>query len=104
MALIDCPECGRSVSDSAASCPNCAYPISGSGHTQTIQETAKVYKGQIVLSYVVMIVGFIILIPSCFAAMETGSSPATAILGFVIFLVGLLWYFAVRFQIWWHHK
>ena len=27
MALIECPECGREVSDSAAACPECAYPI-----------------------------------------------------------------------------
>jgi hypothetical protein len=28
MALIDCPECGREVSSSAAVCPVCAYPVS----------------------------------------------------------------------------
>ena len=27
MALIECPECGREVSDSAAVCPECAYPV-----------------------------------------------------------------------------
>lgn len=27
MALIDCPECGREVSSSAAACPVCAYPV-----------------------------------------------------------------------------
>ncbi len=27
MALIECPECGREVSDSAAVCPQCAYPV-----------------------------------------------------------------------------
>ncbi len=27
MALIDCPECGREVSSSAAVCPLCAYPL-----------------------------------------------------------------------------
>ena len=27
MALIECPECGRQVSDSAAVCPECAYPV-----------------------------------------------------------------------------
>ncbi len=28
MALIQCPECGKEVSDKAIACPNCAYPIS----------------------------------------------------------------------------
>ncbi len=27
MALVSCPECGKSVSDKARSCPNCGYPI-----------------------------------------------------------------------------
>lgn len=27
MALINCPECGRQVSDQAAACPNCAHPL-----------------------------------------------------------------------------
>lgn len=27
MALIKCPECGNEVSDKAASCPKCGYPI-----------------------------------------------------------------------------
>jgi ribosomal protein L37E len=28
MALINCPECGRTVSDFANACPNCGYPVS----------------------------------------------------------------------------
>ncbi|SHO50614.1 zinc-ribbon domain-containing protein [Anaerocolumna xylanovorans] len=27
MALINCPECNKEISDKAASCPNCGYPI-----------------------------------------------------------------------------
>jgi TM2 domain-containing membrane protein YozV len=27
MALVTCPECRKSVSDAAASCPSCGYPI-----------------------------------------------------------------------------
>lgn len=27
MALINCPECGRQVSDQAATCPECAHPL-----------------------------------------------------------------------------
>lgn len=27
MALITCPECGKNVSESAESCPNCGYSI-----------------------------------------------------------------------------
>jgi len=31
MALVECPECGREVSSSAAACPDCAFPL----HTAT---------------------------------------------------------------------
>lgn len=27
MALIKCPECGKEISDTAKSCPNCDYRI-----------------------------------------------------------------------------
>ena len=27
MALIQCPECGQTISDKAGSCPNCGYPL-----------------------------------------------------------------------------
>lgn len=27
MALINCPECGKEISDTAQSCPHCGYPI-----------------------------------------------------------------------------
>lgn len=30
MALINCPECGKQVSDKANACPNCGYPIAAS--------------------------------------------------------------------------
>ena len=34
MALIKCPECGKEISDRAASCPNCGCPISSMGSYQ----------------------------------------------------------------------
>jgi len=27
MAMIDCPDCGKPVSDAARACPNCGYPV-----------------------------------------------------------------------------
>lgn len=27
MSLIKCPECGKNISDKAAACPNCGFPI-----------------------------------------------------------------------------
>ena len=30
MAMVKCPECGRDVSDRAAACPTCGFPIASS--------------------------------------------------------------------------
>ena len=27
MALINCPECGKEISDQVKNCPNCGYPL-----------------------------------------------------------------------------
>lgn len=32
MALIECPECGRKVSDMATACPTCGYPVANNPH------------------------------------------------------------------------
>ena len=40
MALIDCPDCGRSVSDAAAACPDCARPIASAPRDESIRVEA----------------------------------------------------------------
>ncbi len=37
MALISCPECGKEISDKAASCPNCGSPINDSANKKFCQ-------------------------------------------------------------------
>ena len=37
MAMIICPECGKSVSDKAETCPNCGYPIAASNLDGTVK-------------------------------------------------------------------
>ena len=37
MALIKCPECGTEVSDKAATCPRCAYPIAKNSPSGTVR-------------------------------------------------------------------
>lgn len=44
MALINCPECNKEVSNKALSCPNCGYPISDI--TNSIPDTAVEYEEQ----------------------------------------------------------
>ena len=42
MALINCPECGKEISERANSCPNCGFPI-GASHEQTSENTDSNY-------------------------------------------------------------
>ena len=44
MALIQCNECGQSVSDKAANCPNCGAPLSSTENKEAILKL--VWKGK----------------------------------------------------------
>lgn len=41
MSLIKCPECGREISDLAASCPHCGCPVNQQATPSTPQQPAK---------------------------------------------------------------
>lgn len=45
MALIKCPECGKEISDKAATCPNCGCPISEKSSTKMTYGTPIPAKG-----------------------------------------------------------
>ncbi|TVQ74116.1 MAG: zinc ribbon domain-containing protein [Chromatiaceae bacterium] len=38
MALIECPECGREVSDKAPTCPGCGAPIAAQEHMEVREQ------------------------------------------------------------------
>ena len=47
MALIKCPECGNEVSDKAAACPRCAYPIGQQAEMNSVEMSFDCVSGQI---------------------------------------------------------
>ena len=47
MALIKCPECGTEVSDKAAACPRCAYPLQQAQAAQVVEMAFDKVSGQI---------------------------------------------------------
>jgi len=105
MALISCSECGKEVSDKAASCPNCGAPIATLQETiatgtqiKTIQETSKIFKLHAVISVFLIIIGTVWLIGEIMSLEPIGAMP-------VLFIfVGLIWFTVNRIRIWWHHK
>ena len=41
MALINCPECGREVSNAAPACPNCGFPVAAQAQSQSVEPGAE---------------------------------------------------------------
>ena len=41
MALIQCPECGKEVSDKAGKCPHCGYPLEELEKKEPVKEKKK---------------------------------------------------------------
>jgi hypothetical protein len=102
MSMIKCPECSRKVSDKAAACPNCAYPIAQTTEqpekVQTIEKTSKQLKKQIIWAYGMVIVGI-------FLAWRGGNTwLLSTTVGILSAFVGVLWLLRIKFLIWWHHE
>ena len=46
MPLIVCPDCGKQISDLAASCPNCGRPIKGAQGLRVEDSNARGFLGK----------------------------------------------------------
>lgn len=106
MALIECNECGKKVSDKALSCPECGYPIADEAEVEaigtpvtTMQETSKAIKSHIVFA-VFLIVG------GCTTSVVSGSDGSEnfgVTIGIWLMLAGFIWYLISQVRSWWHH-
>ena len=93
MALIQCPDCGREVSDQAAACIGCGHPVNPQPpQVQTIQATSKYYKGLQAVGVVGVVFGF-------FLWMTAGLHLETG----VVLALGSALYLAGRWGRWWYH-
>ncbi len=70
MALIRCPECNREISDQAAACPGCGYPLIRTASDETEERLAAAKArdrlflkraGLILLGLIVLILTLVIL-------------------------------------------
>ena len=106
MALIICSDCGNQVSDRASACPQCGAPTgSAAAAVQatgtpllTTQRTAKRLKLQTVLSVLLTLLGFTVLFTVL--AVTPEETPVT---GWLLTLIGAVWFLITRLRIWWHH-
>lgn len=96
MTMIKCPECGTEVSDKAEKCLKCAYPIAGqtvAEKVQTIQQTSKGLKKQILFAILVIAIGIVMVT-------NENSAPSG---GFLV-VIGIFWFIIIKILIWWDHK
>ena len=95
MALINCPECGKEVSDQSNNCPNCGYPISNNQFSvqQPMQSTNQSRAhpddqssiGFAILSFFLPIIGLILwLVWRDEKPLKAGSAGKGALAGVVI--------------------
>lgn len=106
MALVTCLECGKSVSELAAACPNCGAPIQGRAAANavgqsvvTTEATSKRLKLHSLCAGILILLGF----GTSMASAYVGNKEPSIIAGLAL-LVGLPWFVITRFRIWWHHR
>lgn len=75
MALIKCPECGKEISSSAASCPNCGHPIVSQTHVDVSVTTPEKYRGplsgaRLAIGIISIILFVFVMFQSCAAGVS----------------------------------
>lgn len=88
MALIQCPECKREVSDEVSSCPFCGKPRSQAKIVVTIEQTSKKWKALTLIS-------ILTIVASIFVISEIGP------IGLLLTFLGLILSFISRLGTWW---
>lgn len=68
MALINCPGCGGSISDKAASCPKCGYTINAAPIVQSEYKPTKTMKSGIVKKIAAAVIAVAVICAGGFAA------------------------------------
>jgi len=104
MALINCPECNREVSDRDEDCPHCGCPLKGPAdivagrRVRTVERTAKTYKAW-------MLVGCLATLAGLAGSLGGGLSGKAdfVLIGVLVVALGLAVSLWARLAAWWHH-
>ena len=97
MALIECTECGKQISDQAATCPGCGAPVRSLANeqraheAQLIEQTGKEFKALQLIGFCVLVLGLLV--------MMSGNVGGGMALGGV----GLVLAIGAKVGAWWHH-
>ena len=99
MALINCPDCRKPVSDAAPACLDCGRPIAGPKHEiQTIEATGKLWK-------VIELLGALLVLAGAAISIRMGMNGSLNALPITLWMVGMgfLIMFVGAIGAWWFH-
>ena len=110
MALINCPECAKEVSDKAEKCINCGYPLNKQEVKSTnysnnedkqqkvlIEKTSKDIKLQLLLGRVLLYVSLIIMFIGAL------TRPGVLIFGVILLIIAIAISITAKTSKWWDH-
>lgn len=108
MALINCPDCSRQVSDRAAICPDCACPVRINEKPNVkiperpvlIEQTAKKWKIYQIYGTIVLALG----IPVSWAIKGLTNDGIGTFLFISCCLISMVLFFIAGFGGWWNHR
>jgi hypothetical protein len=93
MAIINCPECNKEVSDRARACPNCGNPMGVASESRpdvTIQATGKTHKMVQVIGVAITVLALPVFL-------------ASPVLGVLMLIGGPITYIVGRASAWAQH-
>ena len=105
MSLIECPDCGRKISDRAPACPGCGAPNSAAARpaqpqprpqTQTIEQTGKPFK-------IAQIIGVIMLALGILLLFGQGFDHGTPVAGVIVAVLGVGTVLMAKLMAWFEH-
>ena len=82
--LVECPECGREVSSSAAACPECAYPVASGTPTTPMSAGKRPGVGGSLLDVTKQIVGRLLFGGALLAMGGAWDAPPVILSGFFV--------------------
>ena len=105
MALIQCPECGKQISDMAPSCPHCGRPARLD--VDPVDKIPKRYKTATIYAVILILLGAFVLALNAARGYRTGGYAGNwiaFIIGVVFMASGFSWLAAIRLTVWWRYK
>ena len=132
MALVTCPDCGKSISDAAPACPQCGRPMTPptskvittpkgqkirvpiSSPSQpmapvgsaSIHQPVQIEKTSKPLKAQGCLSGIVIAIAVVLGIAAVSSNPENKALGgfsTLLLVIGFVWFVVTRIRIWWRH-